>query len=69
MHHNKRNKPSTNEQQAELEKLLHKAAKENRILCSSAFAIAKSLEISPGEVGRAANRLNFKISKCQLGCF
>ena len=55
--------------QAELEKRLYKASKENRILCSSALAIAKSLNISPGEVGRAANKLNIRISKCQLGCF
>jgi hypothetical protein len=61
--------PLTVEQQKELENLLHKASRENRILCSSALAIAKSLGIPPGEVGNAANKLNIKISKCQLGCF
>lgn len=59
----------TTEQQQELEKRLSNAAKDGRVLCSGALAIAKSLEISPGEVGRIANRLNIKISKCQLGCF
>jgi len=59
----------TVEQQDELENRLHKASRENRILCSSALAIAKSLGIPPGEVGNAANKLNIKISKCQLGCF
>jgi LAO/AO transport system kinase len=53
----------------ELEEKLHKASRENRILCASALAIAKSLGVSPGEVGKAANRLKIKISKCQLGCF
>ncbi len=57
------------EQQKELETRLQKAAKENRIPCSSAFAIAKSLGIPLGEVGKAANKLNIRISKCQLGCF
>jgi len=61
--------PLTVEQQKELENLLHKASRENCILCSSALAIAKSLGIPPGEVGNAANKLNIKISKCQLGCF
>ena len=59
----------TTEQQQELEKRLSNAAKDGRVLCSVALAIAKSLEISPGEVGRIADRLNIKISKCQLGCF
>ena len=57
------------EQQGKLEKLLRKASKENRILCSSALTIAKSLGIPAGEVGRTADKLNIRISKCQLGCF
>jgi len=57
------------EQQEELEKRLHGLVKDNRINCASAFAIAKSLKIPPGEVGQAANKLKIKISKCQLGCF
>ena len=62
-------RPLTPEQQEELEQRLHNASKENRIHCSSALAIAKSLGLPPGEVGRAANKLKIKISKCQLGCF
>jgi LAO/AO transport system kinase len=61
--------PLTVEQQEELENCLHKASKENRILCSSALAIARSLGIPTAEVGNTANKLNIKISKCQLGCF
>jgi LAO/AO transport system kinase len=57
------------EQQGELEQRLHKASRENRIPCFSALAIAKSLGVPPGEVGKTANKLNIKISKCQLGCF
>jgi len=55
--------------QAELEERLTKASRDNRILCASAFAIAKSLGIPTAEVGKAANKLKIKISKCQLGCF
>jgi hypothetical protein len=61
--------PLTLVQQEELESRLHKASKENRIPCSSALAIAKSLGIPPREVGSIANKLKIKISKCQLGCF
>jgi len=61
--------PLTDEQQKEIEKLVRSAAKNNRILCSGALAIAKSLGIPSREVGRIANELNIKISKCQLGCF
>ena len=59
----------TDEEQKEIEKLVRRAAKDNRILCSGALAIAKSLGIPSREVGRIANELNIKISKCQLGCF
>ena len=62
-------KAITPEQQGELEHRLHKASRENRINCSSALAIAKSLGIQAAEVGETANRLKIKISKCQLGCF
>jgi hypothetical protein len=61
--------PLTAEQQNEIEKLVHNAARENRILCSGAQAIALSLDIPSQEVGRIANKLNIKISKCRLGCF
>ncbi len=59
----------TPEQQAELEDRLQKAARQNRINCAGALAIAKTLGIPPAEVGAAANRLKIKISNCQLGCF
>lgn len=59
----------TEKQQKELENCLHKASREKRILCSVALAIAKSLGVAPVEVGKSANKLKIKISKCQLGCF
>ena len=59
----------SDELNSQLEKHLVAAAQEKRITCAGAFAIAKSLEIPTAEVGRMANELNIKISKCQLGCF
>jgi len=59
----------SDEQVALLKKRLLAAAKDNRVGCSGALAIAKSLRIPAAEVGRAADELKIKISKCQLGCF
>jgi LAO/AO transport system kinase len=61
--------PLTDEQYSLLTKLLLAAAPENRITCSGAIAIAKKLGIPSGEIGKIADRLNIRISKCQLGCF
>ncbi len=42
---------------------------EDGIDCSVARGIAEELDVSYGEVGDAANRLNIKIRNCELGCF
>ncbi len=59
----------THTQQEELEQRLRTAARENRIQCAAALAIAKALGVTPAEVGKTANKLKIRISKCQLGCF
>ena len=41
----------------------------NKLPCAAAFQIAKEMNVSPHEVGEAANRLKIKIGRCQLGCF
>ena len=64
-----KNVPLTAAQQEEIEKRLRGAARENRIPCATALAIARSLGVDPGAVGKAANTLNIRISRCQLGCF
>ena len=61
--------PLTQEKQKELQKRLRQASTRNRIPCASALAIAKSLGVATAEVGKSANKLKIKISKCQLGCF
>lgn len=40
-----------------------------KLPCAAAFGVAKKLGVSTREIGDAANRLNIKIAKCQLGCF
>ncbi len=40
-----------------------------RLSCIVAFQIARKLKVSQRQVGEMANRLNIRISNCQLGCF
>ena len=40
-----------------------------RLPCAIAFKIARKLKVTPRQVGDIANRLNIKITSCQLGCF
>ena len=42
---------------------------DGRLPCAVAFKISRKLKVSPRKVGDMANRLNVKISSCQLGCF
>ncbi len=64
---------STRGFQEDIEKALEQEMRASlvngRLPCAVAFRIAKKLKVSPKEVGNAANRLNIKISGCQLGCF
>jgi len=53
----------------DLEQKIKSSLVEGKLPCAVAFKIARELKISPGEVGRAANRLSIKICNCQLGCF
>lgn len=40
-----------------------------KLPCAVAFKIAEKLQIAPKQVGDTANKLEVKISSCQLGCF
>ena len=40
-----------------------------KLPCAMAFDIAKSLNVSPHEVGKTADLLNVRLTKCQLGLF
>ena len=40
-----------------------------KLPCAVAFKVAEKLRVSPKKVGDMANKLNVRISSCQLGCF
>jgi hypothetical protein len=52
-----------------LEEEMRASLVNGKLPCAVAFKIARKLKVSPKQVGNAANRLNIKISSCQLGCF
>lgn len=43
--------------------------KKDSLPCAVAFDIAKTLKVSAGSVGRTADLMNLKLTKCQLGLF
>ena len=54
---------------AELEEKLKSSLVNGRLPCPVAFKIAKDMDVSLKEIGETANKLEIKISSCQLGCF
>ena len=52
-----------------LEEKLKASLVDGRLPCAVAFQISRKLKVSPRKVGDMANRLNVKISSCQLDCF
>ena len=52
-----------------LEEEMRASLVNGKLPCAVAFKIARKLKVSPKQVGDAANKLNIKISSCQLGCF
>lgn len=53
----------------ELEHALQAVIKDNSISCRQAHAVAVELNLPPLEVGKAADFLNCRIIRCQLGLF
>ena len=52
-----------------IEERVRAKAKNNRIACKQALALAVELGVTPKRVGDAANALKIRVSACQLGCF
>ena len=53
----------------ELEENIQGSLINGKLPCAAAFKIAKQLKIGIKEVGEACNKLNLRVSSCQLGCF
>jgi len=48
---------------------LRERAEDGRITCVAAFEVADALEAAPADVGKTADLLEYRITKCQLGLF
>lgn len=46
-----------------------KQNKDGKLPCFVAFKIANELRVSPAEVGKTVDLLNFRLTKCQLGLY
>jgi hypothetical protein len=61
--------PLMAEKQKMIAEHIRNSATNNRLPCGSAMAIARTLSVSPQEVGLVADEMKIKISNCQLRCF
>jgi hypothetical protein len=52
-----------------LAQAIRDALVEEQLPCAEAFRIAEELKVAPAEVGRAADELGVRVSRCQLGLF
>ncbi len=46
-----------------------KRSKKETISCAVAFEIVKDIHVSPAEVGKTLDLMNYRLIKCQLGLF
>ncbi len=61
--------PAGTEPDPAIEKALRERVEEGGVTCAAAFGIAERLKVAPWQVGQAADLLDIKIAKCQLGLF
>ena len=52
-----------------LEELIRSRLEDGKLPCEKAFEIARNLKVRPLRVGRKADEMGIKISRCQLGLF
>lgn len=58
-----------NEQIKTIDAEIMASSKDGRISCKVAQEIGDKIEVPYREVGKRCEKLNIKISTCQLGCF
>ena len=54
---------------AELEAKVKEALRDGQLPCAFAFRVSEETGATPAHVGAEANRLDVRISRCQLGLF
>jgi len=69
MHPKNINYQETNMDDERIEERIARKAKNNELPCAVAFDLAQQLNMSPGKMGRQADRMKLRLVKCQLGLF
>ena len=54
---------------AQIKAAVQERAAGGKLRCAAAFSIAEELGTSPREVGKAADELDVRLARCQLGLF
>lgn len=57
------------EKRTELEKAVKSALKDGYLACPIAWSVAKKFDVPKIAVGAMTDKLGFRITDCQLGCF
>ncbi|MDH4318436.1 MAG: hypothetical protein OEV64_08620 [Desulfobulbaceae bacterium] len=57
------------EQRVLVENMITQSCENDRLPCNKAWIIAQTLDVPMAAVGRVADQLRIRISRCQLGCF
>lgn len=65
----KRKRPSPRAVNSSIRDDLMRAAPDGKLPCAVAFQVAADLQKPPAEIGEAADRLEIRLVKCQLGLF
>jgi hypothetical protein len=57
------------DREKKLEEAIRSSLEDGRLPCTKAFLLAQDFKLPRRKVGETCNRLQIKISRCQLGCF
>ncbi len=55
--------------QEKLKEIVQAEVKENKVTCARLYELSKEHNVSLEDLGKAADELKVKITRCQLGCF
>ncbi len=64
-----RKHPSDSETDPRVIEALKQQASDGALPCAVAFKVASELDVTPGLVGKTADLLELRLSKCQMGLF
>ena len=52
-----------------IDREIKRRLKDGRLSCRDAFSISEELNVTPAEIGEAADEMDIRLSECRLGLF